>query len=180
MNFSDIPQLTPPGRYMVNVGWSYLEDWLKDMSEGAKLELQPDFQRAHVWNPNQQRRYVEFILRGGRSARTLYWNCSTWDNRMDTPLQLVDGLQRLTAVREFLGDRLAVFGRFFGEFTGKLRLAGPDFVMNVNNLPDRSAVLQWYLDLNDGGVQHTEEEIVRVRKLLAEEQPKEEDDENNS
>jgi hypothetical protein len=34
-----------------------------------------------------------------------------------------------------------------------------DFVFAVNDLPTRAAVLQWYLDLNTGGVVHTSHEI---------------------
>ena len=169
MKFSDIPQITSPGNYEVNVGWDYLEGWLTSMSETSPLQLEPDFQRGHVWTQQQQQRYVEFVLRGGRSSRTLYWNCTTWDTSWNTPLQLVDGLQRLTAVRRFMHDRIPAFGLHKSEFQGKLRLAGPDFLMNINKLSTRAAVLQWYLDLNDGGVVHDEAELSRVRKFLVDE-----------
>jgi hypothetical protein len=39
----------------------------------------------------------------------------------------------------------------------------------VNELKTRREVLQWYLDLNAGGVVHTTKEIERVRELLAKE-----------
>jgi hypothetical protein len=39
----------------------------------------------------------------------------------------------------------------------------------VNDLKTREEVLQWYLDLNSGGVVHTEEELNRVREMLEKE-----------
>ncbi len=45
-----------------------------------------------------------------------------------------------------------------------------DFVFCVNDLQTRAEVLQWYLDLNEGGVVHTSEELNRVRAMLAKEQ----------
>ena len=44
-----------------------------------------------------------------------------------------------------------------------------NFTWHINDLEDRKAVLQWYLDLNEGGVIHTAEELNKVKKLLDEE-----------
>ena len=39
--------------------------------------------------------------------------------------------------------------------------------LNINTLPTRAAVLQWYLEMNAGGTPHADAEIERVRGLLA-------------
>ena len=44
--------------------------------------------------------------------------------------------------------------------------------ININDLQTREEVLTWYLDFNSCGTVHSEEEIARVRKLLAEEKLK--------
>ncbi len=36
----------------------------------------------------------------------------------------------------------------------------------VNDLLTREEVLQWYIDLNTGGTDHTDEEINRVKEML--------------
>jgi hypothetical protein len=41
--------------------------------------------------------------------------------------------------------------------------------LNINDLKTKKEVLQWYLDFNTGGTVHTEEEIVKVKKLLEQE-----------
>lgn len=175
MKFREIAQLTQPGSYRIHVPWDYLDKWIKD-HEKHDLELSPDFQRAHVWSEEQQQRYVEFILRGGRSARDIYFNCPGWMGDFRGPLQLVDGKQRLQAVCKFLANEMKVFadesneedGYLFREFTDRLPLDAA-FEITVNNLSERHEVLLWYLEMNSGGVVHTKHELDKVRKLLAEE-----------
>lgn len=180
LTFKDIPQFTRDGSYEVDVSWSYLEEWIAHLTEGRddqRMELDPDFQRGHVWDDTKRTRYIEFVLRGGRSARVLYWNHPNWmgsyGSKSKDPWQrtivLVDGKQRLEAVRKFLRDEVPAFGQVYSEFGGRLNIGGPGFKVNVNNLKTKAEVLQWYLDLNSGGVVHTEEELARVRALLEQE-----------
>lgn len=175
MRFCDIPKFTSVGSYQINVSWDYLEHSLKHWNDnkipGSGVELCPDFQRGHVWDEDKQIRYVEYILRGGRSGREIYWNCSSWMREFNTPIQLVDGLQRVTAVRKFMNNEIKAFGIYCNEFEDKLGF-DYDFIFNVNNLKTRAEVLQWYIELNEGGVVHTKEEIARVKALLKEEQMK--------
>jgi hypothetical protein len=58
--FASIPQFTETSRYQVNVAWTSVPHTLADYSEPYGLDLDPDFQRGHVWTEEQQIRYVEF------------------------------------------------------------------------------------------------------------------------
>jgi hypothetical protein len=167
MRFQDIPQLTKTASYSVSMFWQYLEQTLKRYGDGGTtLELDPPFQRAHVWNEEKQRRYVEYILRGGKSSRDIYWNHPDWQRGYRGVMHLVDGKQRLEAVRRFLRNDLRIFdGHLYSDFEDKLPLEA-SFIFHVNDLQTYPEVLQWYLDLNDGGVAHTEEELDKVRAML--------------
>jgi len=166
MNFTDIPKL-PFASYSVDIDWDYLESWLdKKQHEPYSIEIEPDFQRYHVWNDNQRTSYIEWILRGGFSGRDIFWNCAGWQDNYEGPLQLVDGLQRLTAVRMFLKDEVKAFGYFRSEFKGRMRMMDCRFKFHINNLKTRKEVLEWYLSINTGGVVHTKQEIDKVRKML--------------
>lgn len=169
--YANIPQLTDNGHYQVNVGWSYLESYIQSQKDTnlAPLDLDPDFQRGYVWTQEQKIRYIEYILRGGRSGRDLYFNCVGWQRGYEGPYVIVDGKQRLEAVMGFLNDKVPAFGHYRSEYTDKLRLTGPDFIWHVNNLKTRKEVLQWYIDLNSGGTVHTKDELERVRLLMAKE-----------
>ena len=165
VKFSDIPQFTSDGNYQVNQPWDQLESWITRQQEKNGLNLDPDFQRAHVWKEAQQRAYVEFCLRGGKHSNMLRFNCVGWMNDFRGPFVLVDGKQRLEAVRKFLRNELKVFGHTFNEFEDIMGWRY-DFVIVVNSLATRREVLQWYLDINAGGVVHTEAELQHVRNLL--------------
>jgi hypothetical protein len=186
MKFKNIPQFTWGGSYAVDVPWTHLENWIADLSKDSPLELDPDFQRAHVWDDPKRAKYVEYCLRGGQASRSLWWNAKNWPMSGKNPVQIVDGKQRLEAVRKFMRNELTVFmqlrrqtepdkdiktGWRYSDFEGPLGL-NMTLRMHVNNLETRAEVLQWYLDLNEGGVVHTEEELFRVREMLAKENRK--------
>lgn len=178
--YSDIPQFTQNGNYEVSVSWQYLTDWIasqrEDFDKGSlsgTFQMDPDFQRGHVWTEQQQIRYVEFVLKGGNSSRVIYWNHPGWMGNWKGDMVLVDGKQRLSAVLRFLHNELPAFGHLRTEYTDHLRITHTEFRMNVNNLKTRAEVLQWYLDLNAGGVVHTDAELNKVRMFLDIEKQKE-------
>lgn len=170
MKFSDLPKFTQQGSYRVNVDWKYLEEMLENYfsTKGgmSPLDLNPDFQRGHVWAREQQTAYVEYILKGGVSGREIYLNCNGWMGSYKGPFVIVDGKQRLEAVRAFLRNEVPVFNYYFKDFTDRLPTGSAFFCININNLKTRKEVLQWYLEMNTGGVVHTKEELNRVKNLL--------------
>ena len=166
--FRDIPQFTKSSNYHVDVAWEYMvSDWLPEMIKHG-LDLDPDFQRGHVWSEEQQSRYCEFILRGGHSSKEIYINDPHWNSTFkDGSAVLVDGKQRIMAASRFMNNEIKVFGHYRREFTDRLDMLKARFSVNINDLPTKAEVYQWYLDLNDGGVVHTKAELDKVRKLLA-------------
>lgn len=168
MRYDDIPRMTRPSNYQVHQPWRRLPDWVKRHQKDLGLEIDPDFQRAHVWDDEKRRRYVEFILREGQSSKDIYFNCAGWMGDWRGPFVLVDGKQRLDAVLKFLDNKLTVFdGHLFSDFEDRIMPLHACFVVHVNNLNSRAEVLQWYCDLNSGGVAHTDDEIRKVKDLLA-------------
>jgi uncharacterized protein with ParB-like and HNH nuclease domain len=168
MNYKDIPQLTRCGNYQINVALNYLPTLLDDYKQDD-LQLEPDFQRGHVWDEEKQIRYIEFLLRGGNTNNVIYFNCPGWMGDFKGDFVLVDGLQRITACLKFLEGKLKVFGHYKHEIEGKLD-RDVQLIININNLKTRKEVLQWYLDMNSGGVVHTTEELDKVKQLLSKEE----------
>lgn len=173
MKFKDIPQLTKEGSYQSNIPMRYILDRIKEWEEDDyyQLQLNPKFQRGHVWTEEQQIAYVEFLLCGGKSAKVIYFNKPSWQsstiiNGYDD-FVCVDGLQRLTAVMRFLNNEIKVFDTYYKDFEDKLPM-GIDLIFNVNNLKTEKEVLQWYVDMNAGGTPHTNEEIERVKRMIDE------------
>jgi hypothetical protein len=172
MKFNDIRQF-PHANYTVNVGWEYLDSWLGRQRVETLLDLDPDFQRGYVWNEKQKIDYIEYQLKGGFSGRDIFWNCSSWMREFNTPLQIVDGKQRIRAVQDFLEDKVKAFGYYYNQYEDKLISLRPDFIMHVNNLQTRLEVLEWYLGLNSGGTIHTEKDLKKVKVMILKEKLKE-------
>jgi len=168
--FRDIQEL-PAAHYAIDVPWTYLDDTLKHWST-YNLNLEPDFQRAHIWTVDQQERYVEWILQGGESGCDLYFNHPKWDRMAiddGDEMVLVDGKQRLQAVQDFLAGKVRAFGHLFPDYTDKPDILTARFKFHVACLPTRFEVLNWYLKINAGGTPHTKQELDRVRALLEQE-----------
>lgn len=171
MKWEDIPQFTRNGSYEVNVPLDLLENFLNSCFEQG-LELNPDFQRGHVWTKDQQTNYMEYFFKGGQSGKVLYFNQPSWQTKNTTKYNdfvCVDGLQRLTAIRLFNDNKIKAFGQFKDEFSGRIRMAphSDSLRVNINNLQTKKAVLTWYLQMNSGGTPHTESEIDKVKLMLS-------------
>lgn len=168
--FSSIPQF-PRANYEVDVFLVYLADYLAREVESG-LDLDPDFQRGHVWTMAQRTAYMEYFVRGGELGRVIITNHTHWTkgplHGEEESYVLVDGKQRLTTWMMFLNDLVPIFGHTLSEWEGRQELNRVTYTVKwrVLTLPDRASVLRYYLDLNSGGTPHAAEEIERVRALL--------------
>lgn len=76
--FDDIPPSTRSGQWECDFGLDRVVACVEEQQAEAGLNLDPDFQRGHVWTARQQVKFIEFLLRGGRTA------CSTSTARRGT------------------------------------------------------------------------------------------------
>jgi hypothetical protein len=168
MSFDDIPQF-PHAAYEIDVSWMELERHLARWSEAYKLNLEPEFQRAHVWTAAQQTAYVEYQLRGGEVGKLIIFSHPNWNSPAShgAAVEIVDGKQRLEAVRAFLRGDVVAFGRTFQQFRGRPDLFRHGFRWRVVSLNSRADLLQLYLSINAGGTPHTAAELNKVRGMLA-------------
>ncbi|KVP98001.1 hypothetical protein WJ96_05365 [Burkholderia ubonensis] len=170
----------PTARYEVDFGWRYLNKTLRDFeNDYGGLDLTPDYQRGHVWAPEQQRAYIENVMRGvvSTAGMVIQFNCRNWhdadhvkDSDLPVGFQCIDGLQRLTAVTEYMAGNVMPFGRAVEEWDGTnwdTRRIGFRLKFAVYDFQYRYEVLDHYLALNAGGTPHSPEEIERVRALRA-------------
>lgn len=171
MNLNQIKKLSSIGHYEINVFFGDLESQLQHYEASFGVDYDPDFQRGYVWTISQKRKYVEYLLRGGRSSRVICFNHPYWGNfNKRATMILMDGKQRLNAVRLFLANKLSVFnGNYLDDFEDKqILLNRYDLLFNINNLKTRKEILQWYIDFNSGGTVHTTDDIDKVKLLLKE------------
>lgn len=168
MKFKDIAPFTCSAVYAVDVSIDYFPEFYARMVLDEGLNVYPEFQRGFVWTQVQKIRYIEFILRGGNTGRDIYCNCPGWNRCLERgDYVLVDGKQRTDAILGFLNNEFPVFGNNYRkDFSDKPNRFSIGLKWHVNDLETYDEVLQWYIDLNDGGTVHPSEEIERVRGLI--------------
>lgn len=178
MEWNDITCFSKWGKQTYTVNWNDLEERLDSFKDTNNLNLDPDFQRGHVWTQSQQIKYVEYILKRGHLSRDIIFNCPGWMEGVEGQMVLLDGKQRLQAARLFMSNELPVFKDIYRKDItrdGKPMLRFPHqiaFTFHINDLETRAEILQLYLDINAGGVVHSDDELSKVRALLAIEQIK--------
>lgn len=147
-----------------------------------RLDLNPIFQRGHVWTVEQQISFVENFLRRPQSVdKNIYFNDGWIFNKLKPNEEnsfiagkrvCLDGLQRLTALLDFIDGKFACFdGQVTWEkiekapnkhvILGDCNLDIYDFTFTTNK-----EVIDFYVDFNACGVPHTADEIERVKALL--------------
>lgn len=169
MSVKDIPAFIDAGNYSTDIPLHHLPQWVNDHIEEYGLVLNPDFQRGHVWTKEQQTAYMEFVLRGGNSGKDLFFNHPGWMCSFAGDFVCVDGLQRITAICDFLDDKVPVFGGHLASDIVDLRetLCRYNMKIHINNLPTKKDVLRWYVEMNEGGTPHSKAEIERVKEMIS-------------
>lgn len=77
---------------------------VSEMIDKGYIDLTPDFQRNLVWNPLQKSRLIESILL--RIPLPMFYFAEDEEGN----IAVVDGLQRLTTIKEFMDNKFALKG----------------------------------------------------------------------
>lgn len=168
MRFRDIPQFTSSGAWECDYDLEGVVRFIEDRHD-QQLNMNPDFQRPHVWTRKQQIAWLEFFLRGGKNGRVIYFNHPGWMRDYKGEFVIVDGKQRCQAIQQFIHNKIRVFGAYFREYEDRRFMMHHTIRINVNDLKTRAEVLQWYIDMNAGGTPHTNKQIAKVKELLTQE-----------
>jgi hypothetical protein len=76
-----------------------------DRIRNGDIDLQPDFQRQEVWSTNKKKRLIDTVLRGWSIPPVHLVETS------ENQLEVLDGQQRLAALRDFVHNRFSIDGR---------------------------------------------------------------------
>ena len=154
----------------------FMRDIPRKLADKEDPLVVPDYQRGRVWSDDQSARFIGFLAEGGTMAPVFV---QRWPVRSDgsfEPDEIVDGLQRLTAICRFLdgsvpmelADGRRAFLRDLSERDQELFVGpgGPLVHVDFLELGTREDVLRFYIRLNRGGTPHSDADIDRVRAML--------------
>lgn len=118
----------------------------------------PSFQRPLVWTEKQNISLVESLILGV-NVGTYTVNITSHLCPLDR--LLIDGQQRMNAIRGYLNDEFPVFDLFYRDLNpvDKRRLAHTSFPSYETNSTDLEYLKNYYNLMNFSGTPHTKEQI---------------------
>ena len=165
----DIQALIPTCHYQVDVGLLTTPRHI----ENFNVDLDPDYQRGHVWTIEQQAKFMGAFIEDYSQLNPIILN-DVGQLKLERT-EVVDGKQRITAILDWIegkfeaicpsGTRIA---RDSLDEIERRNLSMSTFIRWKVVRLSRPEVIKYYLRLNCGGTIHTEEELDRVRGLLNE------------
>jgi hypothetical protein len=142
-------------------------------NSSIKLNIDPDYQRDHVWTDEQAEKFVGHLIEGGAVPIIIVNEGDLSGAYLD---EVVDGKQRLTAAYRWMKGEIAaqltdgrrVYLEDLDEESQRYITGLTGATMEIGYVRlSRAGVLRLYLRLNRGGTVHTDDEINHVRDLLA-------------
>lgn len=133
----------------------------------------PDYQRDYVWTLEDKQRLIRSVFNRTDIGKFLFVEYDWPENR----IEIVDGKQRLLAIREFMEGRFAYEGKNWYQLSHHDRRAFDEAFVHTCTLNgsqvSKADILWLFLSVNEAGVPQTEEHIARAKKMYEEELAKE-------
>lgn len=160
-----------------HVHFKDLINHLKELEDsGFTVELNPEFQRGHVWTLEQQITFIEDFVAGKLPEHikrvlfnSIYDDENTADEQVRGKMLCIDGLQRLTACLDFINGKFNIYnGRVNYQHlleTGVIHRAKYLLSFDFYEIKSYKELLQLYIDLNSRGTVHSADEIERVQQM---------------
>jgi hypothetical protein len=129
----------------------------------------PPWQRPEVWEAPRKRAFIEGIFLGLGTGTYVHHEAEMNPNGQMKPMSgwLIDGQQRISAIRDFVNDEIAIFnGIRFSDMTPvEQRVRFLHVVFPSHEIPyqqDEQLLKELYRRLNFGGIAHTEQDAQRL------------------
>ncbi len=143
-------------------------DSLLHMVYHPGVDFDVDYQREHVWELNDKVALIDSIFNNIDIGKFVFVQRDFCTK--EKLYEIVDGKQRLTALREFYEDRFMYKGYFFSELNpvDKNRFESHSVVYGYLENPDKRAIFETFIKLNTTGRPMENKDILKVKKLLDE------------
>lgn len=158
--------------------WSYILNMVLGSATAVydRINMDPDYQRGHVWIDRQASLFLGHVLDGGDIPKIYLQrydsqaNVGPGEDYLRMPMEIIDGKQRLQAIARWMRDEIPALCHdstvIWYRDTSIPERRSLMLRLYYVDLP-RAARLRFYLRLNRGGSVHTDGEIARVEALLA-------------
>lgn len=128
------------------------------------FEAVPDFQRDNTaWSQEMQVKFIENILKGCSTQLILFKIGTSYEN----PYQILDGLQRLTAIHAFVTGKITVFGGFTFDELRKGNVIKYTHMISVRmyHFKEKNEAIRFYIEMNEN-ITHSPQDIDKAKQLI--------------
>lgn len=135
----------------------------------AGVDFDVDYQRDHVWKLEDKVALIDSIFNNIDIGKFVFvqrdWNVK------DQFYEIIDGKQRLSALREFYEDRFKYKGFYFSELSplDKHKFLDHGITYGYLENPSKEAIFETFIKLNTCGKPMAKKHIDHVKELLDEE-----------
>jgi len=143
-------------------------DSLLGMVYRAGVDFDVDYQRDHVWSLDDKVALIDSIFNNIDIGKfVLVRRDFSVEAKL---LEIIDGKQRLTALKEFYEDRFQYKGFYFSELSNsdKDKFENHGITYGYLENPDKRAIFETFIKLNTCGKPMDVKHIQKVKKLLNE------------
>ena len=120
--------------------------------------ITPEFQRSNdKWSKSMQKRFIENILMGAKTELLLFKMSEFEDSK------IIDGLQRTTAIIDFINGDIKPFDYSFDELKEHLRsFPSHNLVIKIYTFDTWEEVGRFYIDMNEN-ITHSSDDIKKAK-----------------
>lgn len=118
----------------------------------------PDFQRANnKWNKAMKTRFIENLLSGVK-VELMFFRLHSSDDA-----QIIDGLQRTTAILDFFNGKIKPFGYSYSDLKNELKyFKNHNLSIKIYTFDSWEEVGRFYIDMNEG-ITHSKKDIQKAK-----------------
>jgi len=121
----------------------------------------PEFQRSNdKWTKDMKVKFVENLLKGLKTEIKLF------KLGKDEDAQIIDGLQRMTALFDFLSNKIKVFDNFYyKDLENDFSQFRPQIIVTIYDFNSLEEAVNFYIEMNEN-ITHSKKDIQKAKDYL--------------
>ncbi len=142
---------------------------MKQYKEFGGIDLNPEYQRDHVWDLENKIKLIDSIFNNVDIGKFLLIS-RTFENGKQSGnfYEVVDGKQRITALLEFYENRFQYNGYYYKDLCNEDQRHFTNYTVGVMMLDEKQIneelILKYFLMVNIGGIPQDEGHIKKVEE----------------
>lgn len=164
-----LPQFTVKEDMRLNFGQSQISSFSSSLYHFG-VDMNPEYQRELVWELEDKQKLIHSIFNNVDIGKFVFIRRDYDSRKNSTPhlLEILDGKQRLTAIKEFWEDRFKFNGFYYSELHPRDQSHFDSFLISMAEVtdPTKEQIYRYFLRLNTSGKPIAQAHLDKVASLL--------------